>query len=90
MRLMGCLCRHPLELTEVDVAGLFSLPVGMDPTFLIRQPQLRGPVLRLLNAMSEGGLHVRQGRLFDFHVPVATFSQSASEIPQPGRSSKFR
>jgi hypothetical protein len=84
MRLMGCLCRHPLELTEVDVAGLFSLPVGMNPTLLIRQPQLRGPVLRLLNAMSEGGLHVRQGRLIDFHLPVATFSQSASDIPRTG------
>jgi hypothetical protein len=31
-----------------------------------------------------GGVHIRRGRLFDFHVPVATFSQLATDVPLTG------
>lgn len=80
-RLLGLLCRHAISLAEVDVAGLFSLPLGLYPTLVIRQPHLKGRLRRLLDAASLGGLYtVRNGGLLDLHTAIATFSELSDEI----------
>jgi hypothetical protein len=82
-RLLGCLCRHALALTEIDIAGVCSLPMEMYPTLLVRQPLLKGRILRLLSAASTGGLYLpRNGRLVDLHIPIAIFSDVTGEIPE--------
>jgi len=79
-RLLACLCRHAVALAEVDAAGLFSLPVGLYPTLMIRQPRLKGRLRWLLDAASLGGFYtMRNGGLLDLHTAIATFSESSDE-----------
>jgi hypothetical protein len=50
LNLLKRLCRHALLLTEVNAGGLHSLPMEMDLTLLIDQPELSEPAQRILNA----------------------------------------
>jgi hypothetical protein len=48
--LLKGLCRRALLLTEVNAGALHSLPMEMDLTLLIDQPELSEPAQRILNA----------------------------------------
>jgi hypothetical protein len=50
LNLLKRLCRHALLLTEVSAGGLRSLPMEMDLTLVIDQPELSEPAQRILNA----------------------------------------
>ena len=58
LRLLDCLCRHPLLLTEVTPASLRSLPMHLSPTLLLNQQGLRPNVQRLLRASCYPGLNL--------------------------------
>jgi hypothetical protein len=76
LRLLNCICRHALTLTEVDVAGVSSLPMRWRPTLLIEQPTLSVPLQRLLSAARKRNIHVlRRDRLVDMFCAVATFTE---------------
>jgi hypothetical protein len=45
LRLLACLCRHPLMLTGVERASLHSLPMQIHPTLLINQPDISPQLL---------------------------------------------
>lgn len=75
-RLLNCLCRHAIALTEVSVEGIHSLPMQWQFTFLIRQPEFNIRLQRLLSAARRRNEFVPQnGRLVDFHCAVATYSE---------------
>jgi hypothetical protein len=54
LRLMGCLCRRPILLSEVDVAALSTLPRDLNPTLLVNQRDLGRRVTRVLSAGCRG------------------------------------
>jgi hypothetical protein len=56
LRLLDCLCRHPLLLTEVTPASLRSLPMHLSPTLLLNQQELRPNLQRVLRASCYPGL----------------------------------
>jgi hypothetical protein len=49
LRILGCLCRHPVLTTDPDVSALGSLVVRLRPTLILYRAQLT-PVLRLMRA----------------------------------------
>ena len=40
LRCLGCLCRRPVLLTDIDVPALATSPIHLDPTLLISQRDL--------------------------------------------------
>ncbi len=67
LRLLSCVCRRPLLLTELT-AGIFrSLPTQLSPTLLLDQQRLKPSMQRLLEASSYRGLHLvrNDGRILD-------------------------
>jgi hypothetical protein len=74
--LLHSLCRHALLLTEMNAAGLRSLPMEWGLTLLIPEPVLSADVQRILSGARRGiGFIPRGGRLLDFHCAVATCSE---------------
>ncbi len=75
LRLLNCVCRHPLMLAEVTPSGLRSLPMELSLTLLLDQPRLRPDVQRLLRASSYRGLYlpVNRGSVADLYGPKAIF-----------------
>jgi hypothetical protein len=75
LRLLSCVCRHPLILAEVTLGGLRSLPMQLGPTLLLNQQELKPNLQRLFRASSYRGLHLpgNQGRLVDLYGPKAIF-----------------
>jgi hypothetical protein len=75
LRLLSCVCRHPLMLAEVTPGGLRSLPMPMGLTLLLNQPGLKPNLQRLLRASSYRGLLLpgNRGSLVDLFGPKAIF-----------------
>ena len=75
LRLLNCVCRHPLMLAEVTPSGLRSLPMQLSLTLLLDQQPLRPDVQRLLRASSHRGLYLpgNRGRVVDLYGPKAVF-----------------
>lgn len=48
LRLLGCLCRRPVLLGDIDLAALATLPSQMEPTLLINQRNLAQRITRIL------------------------------------------
>lgn len=65
LRLLGCLCRRPVLLGDVDFEGLATLPNGLGATLLINQRDLGRRVKRALLASNRRHFCVvrRRGRL---------------------------
>jgi hypothetical protein len=57
LRLLHAVCRHPLMLAEVTLAGLRSLPMQLSPTLLLNQQGLTANMQRLLRASNYRDLH---------------------------------
>jgi hypothetical protein len=76
MRLLHSFCRRPLLLTDVNEAGLRSLPTEWSLCLLIVQRELSAGLQQILSsAKSSIGFVPRGGRLLDFHCTVATYSE---------------
>ena len=50
LRLLGCLCRRPILLGDIDIAALATLPRNLNPTLLVSQRDLGRRVARVLLA----------------------------------------
>lgn len=53
LRLLGSICRHPVLLSDLDLASLATLPSGLVPSLLINQRQLTPAVKRALLASND-------------------------------------
>jgi hypothetical protein len=74
LRLYGNLCRHPLLLTDPDVAGLTSLVARLHPTVILYQSELTSPVVRFLRASQRPDFHVvRNGKPLDLFCAKAIY-----------------
>jgi len=75
MRLLDCLCRHPLMLAEVTLGGLRSLPMQWGLTLLVIQQGLKSNLRQLLRTSSYRGLHLpgKGGSVVDPYGPKAIF-----------------
>ncbi len=62
LRLMGCLCRRPILLSEVDTAALGTLPKDLDPTLLVNQRALGRRVTQVLLAANDRHFAVARGK----------------------------
>ena len=76
LRLLGCVCRHSLTLTEVTPGGFRSLPMYLGPTLLISQQEVKPSFVRLFLASNHRGLRSlgNGGRVVDLYGPKAIFS----------------
>ena len=75
LRLLSCLCRHPLMLTGVTPASFRSLPTQLSFTLLLNQQQLKPTMQRLFRESSYRGLHLpgNRGSVVDLYGPKAIF-----------------
>ena len=80
LRLLSCVCRHPLMLAELTPGSFRSLPMQLSLTLLLDQQRLRPNVQRLLRASSYRGMHLpgNRGRVVDLYGPKAIFCGSDS------------
>ena len=62
LRLMGCFCRRPILLSEVDIAALGPLPRNLDPTLLVNQRDLGRRMTRVLLAANDRHFAIARGR----------------------------
>lgn len=61
LRLLACICRRPILLGDVDLAGLAKLPRRLGATLLINQRELGGRVRRALFASNRRHFSVLRG-----------------------------
>jgi hypothetical protein len=75
LRLLSCVCRHPLMLTELTPDGFRSLPSQVSLTLLLDQQELKPNMQRLLRASKYRGLHLpgNRGSVVDLYGPKAFF-----------------
>jgi hypothetical protein len=75
LRLLSCVCRHPLMLAEVTPGGFRSLPMQLSLTLLLNQQELKPNLLRLFRASRYRGLHLpgNRGSVVDPYGPKAIF-----------------
>jgi hypothetical protein len=73
LRLLSCVCRHPLMLAEVTPVGFRSLCSQLSLTLLLDQQELKPNMQRLFCASSYRGLHVagNRGSVVDLYGPKA-------------------
>jgi hypothetical protein len=82
LRLLHCLCRRPILVTDVTPAVLYSWPALLKPTLLIDECELGNSgadqhVIRLIRAGTTRGVHVaRKGEVFDLFCPKAVASRT--------------
>jgi hypothetical protein len=62
LRLMDCLCRRPILLSDFDVAALSTLPSNLDPTLLVNQRNLGRCLTRVLLASNDRHFRVARGK----------------------------
>ena len=81
LRLLGCLCRHPLLLAEVTASSLRSLPWQFSPTLLLNQPSLRPSMQRLFRA-SRHHLYLpgSRGSIVDIYGSKAVYNRENSGL----------
>ena len=80
LRLLSCICRHPLLLAEVTPAGFRLLPMQLSLTLLLDQQGLKPTMQRLFRASSYRGLHLPgiKGSVVDLYGPKAIFCGDAA------------
>jgi hypothetical protein len=73
LRLLSCVCRHPLLLAEVTPSAFRSLPMQFSLTLLLNQQELKPDMQRLVRASSFRGLYLpgNRGRVADLYGPKA-------------------
>ncbi|MDP9159843.1 MAG: hypothetical protein M3O09_06385 [Acidobacteriota bacterium] len=61
LRLLECLCRRPILLSDVDIAALRTLPNNLNPTLLCSQRHLTRCVMQVVLASKNRHFHVARG-----------------------------
>ena len=61
-RLLGCVCRRSVLLSDLDVAALRTLPRNLNPTLLIDQRSLGPRIRRVLMASNSRYFHLAHGK----------------------------
>jgi hypothetical protein len=86
LRLLSCVCRHPLMLAEVTPGGFRSLPMQLSLTLLLNQQGLKPNMQRLLRASSYRGLHLpgNRGSVVDLYGPKAIFCGNDAAVDALG------
>ena len=82
LRLLSCVCRHPLMLAELTPGSFRSLPMQLSLTLLLDQQRLRPNVQRLLRASSYPGMLLpgNRGCVVDLYGPKAIFCGNDSAV----------
>ena len=62
LRLLGCLCRRPILLSDVDVKALATLPNELGPSLLIHHHQLTRAVIRVLVASNDRHFRIARAK----------------------------
>lgn len=86
LRLLSCVCRHPLMLAEVTPGGFRSLPMPLGLTLLLNQEDLKPNLQRLFRASSYRGLHLpgNRGSVVDLYGPKAIFCGNDAAVDTLG------
>jgi hypothetical protein len=75
LRLLRCLCRHGVIVTELSPAGFWTLPMHLRPTLLIDISGLTRQMRGLLRASSGRGAYIaRRGEFTDIACVKAVYS----------------
>jgi len=84
LRLLGCTCRRPLLLGDVDMAALATLPAQLGATLLVNQRGLSRSIFRVLQASYNRHFHVARGkRALDLYGAKA-FAADTGSMAGPG------
>jgi hypothetical protein len=83
LRLLGCTCRRPLLLGDVDVAALATLPAQLAPTLLLNQRGLRPGITRVLLASCNRHFRVARGKRALELYGAKAFSADAGSTAAP-------
>jgi hypothetical protein len=86
LRLLSCVCRHGLLLSELTPDAFRALPAQPSLTFLLDQHRVKPAMQRVLRASNHRGLYL-SGRagLVDRYGPKAIFCANDSEMDALGR-----
>jgi hypothetical protein len=75
-KILSCLCRHALSLTDIGLSAMCSLPMGLGLTLMLRSSELGPNVERALAITRKRDAYVlRNGHLHDLHCSLVTYSQ---------------
>jgi len=88
LRLLNCVCRHPLLLAEVTAGSFRSLPMQLPFTLLLHQQELKPNLQRLVRASSYRGLQLPGNResVVDLCRPKAIFCGDETAVDSFGGS----
>lgn len=86
LRLLSCVCRHPLLLAELTPAAFRSLPTGLALTLLLVQQDLKANMQILLRSSRYHGLHLagNRGSVVDRYGATAIFCGDNAAIDHLG------
>ena len=86
LRLLNCVCRHPLVLAELTPGGFRSLPMELSLTLLLHEQELKPDMQRLLRASRYRGLHLtgKRGSVVDLYGPKAIFCGNDAAVDALG------
>jgi hypothetical protein len=75
-KILSCLSRHALPLTEIHLSAICSLPMKLGFTLMLRSPELGlGMERALAITQRREGYVLRKGRLHDLHFSLVTYCQ---------------
>jgi hypothetical protein len=83
LRLLGCLCRRPVLLNDLDVAALGTLPSELNPTLLLNQRELGRRLTHVLLASNDRHFRVARGK-GEIHALGAKAFASTPEFANEG------
>lgn len=84
LRLLACICRRPVLLSDIDVPALATLPSQLDPTLLIGQRDLPRVVMRVLAASNLRHFSVARGNGRLHSYGAKAFSANPESVPGTG------
>jgi len=71
LRMLACVCSSPLQIGEISLNGILTLPPLLRPTLLVDQLSPNKELERVLRIMSRpGGRFLRRGKLWDLFFPT--------------------
>jgi hypothetical protein len=83
LRLLGCTCRRPLLLGDVDMAALATLPAQLGATLLVNQRELGRGITRVLQASYNRHFRIVRGkRALHLHGAKAFSADAGSTAGQ--------
>lgn len=81
LELMACLCRRPLRASEPSLAQLATLPAGLCPTLIVKNPKPRSMV-QLVTALTDRDANfLRAGRLVNLQCAIVVHTQEPLTVP---------